>query len=50
VIPADFKWGCRALVADVVTRTIESLGLKIPRLGQAERKALEKARKKLKAE
>jgi PPK2 family polyphosphate:nucleotide phosphotransferase len=50
VIPADAKWGCRALVADVVTRTIESLGLKYPQLDPAERKGLEKARKKLQAE
>ncbi|HEX4145232.1 MAG TPA: polyphosphate kinase 2 family protein [Pirellulales bacterium] len=50
VIPADAKWSGRALVADIVTRTIESLGLKYPQPNQDERKALEKARKKLKAE
>jgi len=50
VIPADAKWSCRALVADIVTHAIESLGLKYPRLSPAERKGLEKARKKLKAE
>jgi PPK2 family polyphosphate:nucleotide phosphotransferase len=50
VIPADAKWGCRALVADIVTHAIESLGMKYPKLGSSERKALDKARKKLKAE
>ena len=50
VIPADAKWGARALVADIVTRTIQSLGLEYPRLSPVERKALDKARRRLKGD
>jgi PPK2 family polyphosphate:nucleotide phosphotransferase len=49
VIPADAKWGCRALVADILTQKIESLRLAYPQLSTADRRALAKARKKLMA-
>ena len=47
IIPADAKWVCRTLVADVLTRAIESLGLEYPQLSPADRRALAKARKTL---
>jgi PPK2 family polyphosphate:nucleotide phosphotransferase len=50
VIPADFKWGCRALVADIMTNAIDSLGLKFPQLDAEQLRALKKAQKRLKAE
>jgi PPK2 family polyphosphate:nucleotide phosphotransferase len=50
VIPSDAKWGARALAADIITTTIESLGLDYPQLSSSEQKQLAKARKELKAE
>ncbi|HTU27264.1 MAG TPA: PPK2 family polyphosphate kinase [Pirellulales bacterium] len=50
VIPADAKWGCRALVADIVTHAIEALGLRYPQPSAKERRTLEKARKELRRE
>jgi PPK2 family polyphosphate:nucleotide phosphotransferase len=47
IIPADAKWVCRTLVADVLAHAIESLGLEYPRLTAADRRALAKARKTL---
>ena len=37
VIPADKKWFTRACVADIITRTIEKLGLKYPTVPESER-------------
>jgi PPK2 family polyphosphate:nucleotide phosphotransferase len=50
VVPADHKWGTRAIVADILTSTIRSLGLEYPELPEEERKALAEARKKLEKE
>jgi PPK2 family polyphosphate:nucleotide phosphotransferase len=50
VIPADYKWVTRAVVADVVTTAIRGLDLKYPDVTDAQRKLLADARKKLEAE
>ena len=50
VIPADNKWGMRAIVADIITSTIGSLDLRYPEVTEEERKALAEARQKLASE
>jgi PPK2 family polyphosphate:nucleotide phosphotransferase len=50
VIPADYKWVTRAVVADIVTTTIRGLDLKYPEVTTEQRKLLTEARKKLEAE
>jgi PPK2 family polyphosphate:nucleotide phosphotransferase len=50
VVPADHKWAARAIVADVLTTTINSLGLEYPKLDAQQRQALAAARAKLAAE
>jgi PPK2 family polyphosphate:nucleotide phosphotransferase len=50
VLPADHKWVARSLASAIVTRSIESLGLEAPRVGEAERAQLEHARAALLAE
>jgi PPK2 family polyphosphate:nucleotide phosphotransferase len=50
VVPADHKWVTRAVVADVLTRTICNLDLSYPELTDARREALAKAREKLEGE
>jgi PPK2 family polyphosphate:nucleotide phosphotransferase len=50
VIPADKKWFTRACVADVITRSIEKLGLEYPKVPEGERAALAEAKQKLEAE
>ena len=50
VVPADYKWVTRAVVADVVTTAIRGLGLKYPEVTDAQRKLLADARKELEAE
>ncbi len=50
VIPADYKWITRALVAEIVTTTIQELGLKYPEVTTEKKKLLEEARKRLEAE
>ena len=50
VIPANHKWAARALVADILTTTIQSLGLKYPKVDQQQRKALVEAKAKLESE
>jgi PPK2 family polyphosphate:nucleotide phosphotransferase len=47
VIPADNKWGTRALVADILTTSIRSLDLHYPEMSEEQRKALAEARQKL---
>jgi PPK2 family polyphosphate:nucleotide phosphotransferase len=47
VIPADNKWGARALVSAVLVDGIKSLGLKRPRVSDAQRALLDKARQQL---
>jgi PPK2 family polyphosphate:nucleotide phosphotransferase len=50
VIPADYKWVTRSVVADIVTTSIRSLDLKYPVVTPEKKKLLEEARKKLEAE
>jgi PPK2 family polyphosphate:nucleotide phosphotransferase len=50
VIPADYKWMSRALVADIITTSILNLDLKFPAVDKQKRLAIEAAKKKLEAE
>ena len=50
VIPADRKWIARAMVADILTRTIKSLDLAYPKMTPEKRADVNKARKKLENE
>jgi PPK2 family polyphosphate:nucleotide phosphotransferase len=50
VIPADIKWVTRALVADILTSTIQRLDLRYPQVSDSQREALEQARKQLECE
>lgn len=50
VVPADYKWVTRAVVADVVTTTIRGLDLAYPEVSPAQKKLLAEARKQLDAE
>jgi PPK2 family polyphosphate:nucleotide phosphotransferase len=50
IIPADFKWISRSLVADIITTSILSLNLKYPAVDDQKRNAIEAAKKKLEAE
>jgi PPK2 family polyphosphate:nucleotide phosphotransferase len=47
VIPADHKWFAQALVAEIVVQTLDELDLSFPKLKGKERRALAKARRKL---
>jgi len=47
VIPADHKWVTRALVASIVTRSINKLGVAFPEVSETDRKRLAIARKEL---
>ena len=50
VIPADNKWVTRTLVAGIVTRSIEELDLKFPKVSDKDLKRLEAAKAELMAE
>jgi PPK2 family polyphosphate:nucleotide phosphotransferase len=50
VIPADYKWVTRAVIADIVTTAIRDLDLKYPDVTPEQRKRLTHARAKLEAE
>ncbi|MEY3288960.1 MAG: hypothetical protein RLZZ419_1202, partial [Pseudomonadota bacterium] len=50
IIPADNKWATRALVADIITSTLQDLDLKFPELNDEQLKCLEEARKALEEE
>jgi PPK2 family polyphosphate:nucleotide phosphotransferase len=50
VVPADHKWATRAVVADIVTRSIRGLDLKYPEVTAEQRRLLAEARKKLEGE
>jgi PPK2 family polyphosphate:nucleotide phosphotransferase len=47
VVPADYKWITRTVVADVVTTAIRGLDLKYPEVTPEQRKLLDEARTKL---
>lgn len=50
IIPADHKWVTRALVAAILVHTIRSLDLRWPEVTDAQRQAIEQARRQLEAE
>jgi PPK2 family polyphosphate:nucleotide phosphotransferase len=50
IIPADYKWAARALVAGLVTRAVRDLDLETPPLTPERKKALAQARRKLLSE
>ena len=47
VIPADHKWACRALVAEIICKTLDGLNLRYPRATEQDRAALAAARRQL---
>src|SRR5438874_4087482 len=50
VVPADYKWVTRAVVADVVTTGVRDLDLAFPEPTEEQRRALAEAKRKLLAE
>ena len=50
LIPADHKWVSRALVARIVTNTVESLDLRYPEVTQEQLAIIAEAKKQLEAE
>ena len=50
IIPADYKWLARSLVADIITSSILSLDIKWPSVDEQKRVAIEAAKRKLEAE
>jgi PPK2 family polyphosphate:nucleotide phosphotransferase len=50
IIPADHKWVTRAVVADIVTSTLQGLDLEYPEVTEAQREALAAARERLMSE
>jgi len=50
IIPADFKWLARSLVADIITSSILSLDIQWPSVDEQKRVAIEAAKRKLEAE
>jgi len=50
VVPADHKWITRAIVADILTTSIQSLDLAFPKLSDEELKQLDVVREKLRNE
>ncbi len=50
VVPADNKWATRAIVADVLVRTLRDLDIRYPTVDDAARAALAEAKQKLESE
>jgi PPK2 family polyphosphate:nucleotide phosphotransferase len=50
VVPADHKWVTRAIVAEIVTTTVQGLDLSFPQVTAAQRAALEECRQQLLSE
>lgn len=50
VIPADYKWVARLLIADIITTSIYQLNLKYPEVSQQKHDAIEDAKKMLSSE
>jgi PPK2 family polyphosphate:nucleotide phosphotransferase len=50
VVPADHKWATRAIVADVISSALRSMGLKDPEVTDAQREKLAEERQQLDAE
>jgi PPK2 family polyphosphate:nucleotide phosphotransferase len=49
-IPADFKWGARALVSEIIASAVLDLDLEIPKLSDERKKALKAAKAALENE
>jgi polyphosphate kinase 2 (PPK2 family) len=47
VIPADHKWVTRTLVATIITRSIDGLGVRFPEVSAEQLRRLEAARRQL---
>jgi hypothetical protein len=47
IIPADYKWVARTLIADIISTRIRSLDLHFPEVSAEGLKELEKAREEL---
>jgi PPK2 family polyphosphate:nucleotide phosphotransferase len=47
VVPADFKWGARAVVADLLVSTIRGLDVRYPEISAAQKKDLVEAKRRL---
>jgi PPK2 family polyphosphate:nucleotide phosphotransferase len=50
VVPADHKWATRAIVADIVTTTLQSMDLRFPEPSESQLALLNEARRKLSRE
>ena len=50
IIPADYKWGTRTLVAGILANAIRRLDLKFPEVSDEQKKALHEAKKELEKE
>lgn len=50
IIPADYKWFARLLVAATITETLRELNLQYPKLSKAQRAALNHAKTRLESE
>jgi PPK2 family polyphosphate:nucleotide phosphotransferase len=50
IIPADYKWLSRSLIADIITTSIFSLDLKYPTVDERKRQAIKAAKRKLEEE
>jgi PPK2 family polyphosphate:nucleotide phosphotransferase len=50
VIPADHKWISRAIVAEVISKSIQELKLGYPKLGKEKKRQLDEARRALEGE
>ena len=50
VVPADNKWVTRAVVADILTRSIRDLGLEAPKVSKEKKRELAAARRRLLSE
>ena len=50
IVPADDKWAMRAIVADIVSRTLNDLDLQFPEMNDEQRELLAKAKQALEQE
>jgi len=50
IIPADHKWVSRALVANILVQTINSLGLSWPKVTEEQKRQIKEAKAKLEAD
>lgn len=50
IIPADHKWVCRTLVAEIIAQTVEELDLQFPVISEEQRRAIMEYKSKLEGE